>query len=59
MSDDLTQTRSHNQANEITEISETVGGSWPTPSYDPNGNTTSFPSLRACAPPPAFYQEHC
>lgn len=37
----LDQTRTHNQANEITGIS---GGGWPTPpSYDAVGNTTSFP----------------
>ena len=39
----LTQTRTHNPVNEITGISETVGTAWPDPSYDANGNTTSFP----------------
>ena len=43
----LTQTRSHTEANEIDDISKTVGDDWPTPSYDANGNTTSFPDPRA------------
>ncbi len=43
----LTQTRTQNEANEITDISSTVGADWPTPDYDANGNTTSFPDPRA------------
>src|SRR5690606_11457079 len=43
----LVQTRTHNGVNEITNIAETVGTSWPNPAYDANGNTTSFPSPSA------------
>ncbi len=39
----LDQARTVNEANEITGISETVGPAWPTPGYDRNGNSTSFP----------------
>ena len=39
----LTQTRTHNTVNEITDIDETQGTSWPTPVYDNNGNTTTMP----------------
>lgn len=42
----LDQTRTHNAANEITNIARTVGDLWPTPGYDDNGNTTSFPAPR-------------
>ena len=39
----LTQSRTHNPVNEITDITETVGTSWATPTYDDNGNTTGIP----------------
>ena len=39
----LNQDRTHNQVNEITDITETVGSAWPTPAYDDNGNTTEMP----------------
>jgi RHS repeat-associated protein len=39
----LDQARTVNEANEITNITETVGTAWPTPAYDRNGNSTSFP----------------
>ncbi|WP_425395007.1 RHS repeat-associated core domain-containing protein [Aeoliella sp.] len=42
-SEPLIQTRTHNTANEITNITETVGDPWPTPGYDSNGNAISFP----------------
>ncbi len=41
--DALNQGRGHNTANEITSITHTVGNTWPTPSYDANGNMTAFP----------------
>ncbi|WP_428940716.1 RHS repeat domain-containing protein [Fontivita pretiosa] len=46
---DLTQTRSHNKANEITDISgEQVGQvAWATPGYDAMGNVTSYPKPSA------------
>ncbi|MBI1370440.1 MAG: hypothetical protein GC162_17530 [Planctomycetes bacterium] len=40
---DLEQTRTHNKVNEITDIAETTGPSWPTPGYDAAGNTNDFP----------------
>ncbi|WP_428940595.1 RHS repeat-associated core domain-containing protein [Fontivita pretiosa] len=41
---DLTQTRSHNKANEITGITETSGQvAWADPAYDAMGNVTSYP----------------
>ena len=43
VADALTQTRTHNTVNEITDIGETQGTSWPTPVYDNNGNTTTMP----------------
>ncbi len=43
VTDALNQDRTHNQVNEITDITETVGSAWPTPSYDDNGNTTAMP----------------
>ena len=43
VADALTQTRTHNTVNEITDITETQGTSWPTPVYDNNGNTTTMP----------------
>lgn len=39
----LDQNRTHNRVNEITSISTTTGETWPTPGYDANDNTTSFP----------------
>jgi hypothetical protein len=42
----LSQTRTQNAVNEITDISRTVGDLWPTPEYDLNGNTTLFPDPR-------------
>lgn len=39
----LNQNRTHNVANEITGITETVGGAWTTPAYDGNGNGTQVP----------------
>jgi hypothetical protein len=49
----LSQTRTQNTINEITDISRTVGALWPTPEYDLNGNTTLFPdrlgAVRCCA----------
>ena len=43
----LTQTRTQNTVNEIINITKTVGTPWPTPAYDANGNTTSFPDPRS------------
>ena len=43
----LTQSRTQNAVNEITDISRSVGADWPTPDYDANGNTTSFPDPRS------------
>jgi RHS repeat-associated protein len=40
---DLIQARTSNPANEITDIDNTTGPSWSTPSYDANGNTTLIP----------------
>ncbi|WP_428940712.1 RHS repeat domain-containing protein [Fontivita pretiosa] len=42
---DLTQTRSHNKANEITDISGEQAGqvAWADPGYDAMGNVTSYP----------------
>lgn len=40
---DLDQDRSVNKVNEITDISETTGTSWITPSYDKNGNMSVAP----------------
>ena len=37
---ELNQTRAHSKANEITSF---TGGSWPTPSHDRAGNTTTLP----------------
>ncbi len=41
VTDALNQDRTHNQVNEITDITESVGAAWPTPAYDDNGNTTT------------------
>ena len=35
---DLNQSRTHNKVNEITDITETVGDMWITPTHDRNGN---------------------
>lgn len=40
---DLDQSRTSSVVNEITDITETVGPSWATPSYDSAGNMTSIP----------------
>ena len=42
----LTQTRTANQVNEITDIAETAAASWATPAYDPAGNMTIVPQQR-------------
>ena len=42
---DLDQDRSVNKVNEITDISETTGTSWITPSYDKNGNMSVVPDV--------------
>jgi hypothetical protein len=39
----LDQNRTHNQANEITDITEAVGPSWITPVHDAVGNMTTIP----------------
>jgi RHS repeat-associated protein len=39
----LNQNRTHNVANEITNITETTGTAWPTPTQDSNGNITVTP----------------
>ncbi|WP_428940596.1 RHS repeat domain-containing protein [Fontivita pretiosa] len=46
---DLTQTRSHNKANEITDISGEQAGqvAWADPGYDAMGNVTSYPKPSA------------
>jgi RHS repeat-associated protein len=40
----LSQTRTHDAANEITAISTTVGDSWISPTHDRNGNMIAIPS---------------
>jgi hypothetical protein len=40
---DLIQARTSNPVNEITDIDNTTGSSWATPSYDANGNMTTIP----------------
>ena len=39
----LNQNRTHNVANEISNITETTGTAWPTPTHDTNGNLTKVP----------------
>ncbi len=39
----LNQNRTHNVANEITNITKTVGTAWPNPTLDANGNMTKVP----------------
>jgi RHS repeat-associated protein len=39
----LNQNRTHNQVNEITNITGNTGPAWPTPGYDAAGNMTSGP----------------
>ncbi len=49
-SGDLNQTRTHNGANEITDITETAGQvAWATPVQDAMGNITSYPKPSAPA----------
>ncbi|QDU44544.1 tRNA3(Ser)-specific nuclease WapA precursor [Symmachiella dynata] len=43
----LSQSRTVNAANEITNVTETVGPSWATPAYDASGNMESIPSPTA------------
>ncbi len=40
---ELEQTRTHNAVNEITDIAESIGGSWVTPDHDDAGNMTEAP----------------
>ena len=40
---DLNQSRTTNDVNEITNITETTGPSWATPSFDTAGNMTTIP----------------
>ncbi|WP_222435500.1 RHS repeat domain-containing protein [Allorhodopirellula solitaria] len=40
---DFNQTRTANEVNEITDISNTPSDIWATPAYDKNGNTTTNP----------------
>jgi RHS repeat-associated protein len=40
---DLNQSRTSNEVNEITDITETAGPSWATPAYDAAGNMTTIP----------------
>jgi RHS repeat-associated protein len=39
----LNQNRTHNVANEITDITESTGTAWPTPTHNANGNLTVAP----------------
>jgi RHS repeat-associated protein len=39
----LDQNRTHNEVNEITNITESTGTAWPTPGHDAAGNLTSVP----------------
>ena len=41
--DSVTQSRSHNAVNEITNIAETAGAAWVTPTHDDAGNMTAIP----------------
>ena len=41
--DAVTQTRTHNDVNEITNITETVGDAWVTPTHEAAGNMTTIP----------------
>lgn len=49
---DLNQSRTSNEVNEITDITESTGPSWVTPAYDPAGNMTTVPQP---ADPTSFY----
>ncbi|MFN8707534.1 MAG: RHS repeat domain-containing protein, partial [Planctomyces sp.] len=40
--DDLDQDRTHNDANEITDVTETTGTVWTTPAHDSAGNMTTI-----------------
>jgi len=42
-STDLDQDRDHNEVNEITDVTETVGTAWATPVHDKAGNMTTVP----------------
>jgi hypothetical protein len=42
-STDLDQDRTHGEANEVTDITETTGTAWYTPTYDRAGNATAVP----------------
>lgn len=43
IADAVTQTRTHNKVNEVTNITETAGAAWATPSHDDAGNMTGIP----------------
>ena len=42
-STDLSQSRTHNEVNELTDITETQGTAWLTPDHDAAGNMTTVP----------------
>ena len=42
-STDLNQSRTHNAVNELTDITETQGTAWLTPTHDKAGNMTAVP----------------
>jgi RHS repeat-associated protein len=46
---DLDQDRTHNEVNEITDISETTGTAWATPVHDRAGNMTNVPKPASLA----------
>jgi RHS repeat-associated protein len=46
---DLSQTRTSNTVNEITDISASVGTAWADPTYDACGNTTIYPKPSSLA----------
>ena len=46
---DLDQDRTHNEVNEIVDISETTGTAWATPVHDRAGNMTSVPKPASLA----------
>ena len=48
-STDLDQDRTHNEVNEITDITETIGTAWATPVHDRAGNMTSVPKPSSLA----------
>ena len=42
---DLSQSRTSNKVNEITNVTESTGPSWVVPAYDAAGNTTTMPQV--------------